>query len=119
MEQFIDLQTKVLNWAKDRGILDQGTAIGQAQKTEEEASELVEHVFAQSLGLDSYTDPVTGKHIDVHEAIYDDIGDTFVTLIIQAEMQGFCILDALEQAYEVISKRKGRMINGQFIKEVE
>jgi len=60
-----------------------------------------------------------GEWQDVHEAIFDDIGDTLVTLIIQAEMQGFDIIDALESAYLIINERKGRMINGQFVKDAE
>jgi hypothetical protein len=116
MERFIKLQTDILNWAEDRGILDQGTALGQAIKTQEEAQELRDHVFLQSHRIDQFKDK-SGKWQDVHEAIFDDIGDTLVTLIIQAELQGVDPLDALEAAYEIIKKRKGKMINGQFVKE--
>jgi hypothetical protein len=40
-----------------------------------------------------------------------------VTLIIQAKMQALSIEQCLESAYNVISKRTGRMINGQFVKD--
>jgi NTP pyrophosphatase (non-canonical NTP hydrolase) len=113
MERFIDLQTKVLNWADDRGIIDNGTCIGQACKTLEEATELLTNVTLFEAGV------IHHDSKDIEEEIKDAIGDTLVTLIIQAEMQGFCILDALESAYEVINQRKGRMINGQFVKETE
>ena len=115
MDRFSQLQALVIDWADDRGIIDQGTALGQAIKTQEEARELRDHVLMQSLGVDTFIDKI-GNTQDVHEAIFDDIGDTMVTLIIQSEMQGICILDALEHAYEIINKRKGRMINGQFVK---
>jgi hypothetical protein len=118
MERFIKLQTDVLNWAEDRGIIDQGTALGQAIKTQEEAQELRDHTLMQSFGMDQFKDK-NGEWQDVEAAIFDDIGDTLVTLIIQAEMQGVCILDALEEAYSIIAKRKGKMINGQFVKEAE
>ena len=45
------------------------------------------------------------------------MGDIMVTLIIQAHMQDISLEQCLESAYKVISKRKGKMINGQFVKE--
>jgi len=47
----------------------------------------------------------------------DAIGDITVTLIIQAEMQGLDFQDCLQAAYDVISKRTGKMIDGQFVKD--
>jgi hypothetical protein len=38
-------------------------------------------------------------------------------MIIQAEMQGVTIEECLNSAYDVISKRTGKMINGQFVKD--
>jgi len=40
-----------------------------------------------------------------------------VTILIQAEMQGMGLEECLESAYNVIAKRKGKMVNGQFVKE--
>jgi hypothetical protein len=40
-----------------------------------------------------------------------------VTLIIQAKMQGMTIEECLNAAYDVISKRTGKMVNGQFVKD--
>ena len=40
-----------------------------------------------------------------------------VTLIIQAKMQDLSLEECLESAYNVITKRTGRMINGQFVKD--
>ena len=45
------------------------------------------------------------------------MGDIMVTLIIQAKMQGLSLEECLESAYNVITKRTGRMINGQFVKD--
>lgn len=44
-------------------------------------------------------------------------GDQLVTLIIGAHMNGLNLIDCLESAYNVISKRTGKMINGQFVKD--
>lgn len=53
---------------------------------------------------------------DRHE-IADGIGDTIVTLIIFAMQQDMNITDCLAQAYNEIKDRKGKMIDGVFIKE--
>lgn len=47
---------------------------------------------------------------------YCKIGDILVTIIIQAEMQGVSLTECLESAYNVIAKRTGVMVNGQFVK---
>ena len=49
--------------------------------------------------------------------IKDDLGDIFITIINQAEMQGLNLLDCLQCAYDVVSKRTGKMINGTFKKD--
>jgi NTP pyrophosphatase (non-canonical NTP hydrolase) len=49
--------------------------------------------------------------------VIDALGDILVTIIIQAEMQGLSLTRCLESAYNVISKRTGKMINGQFVKD--
>lgn len=49
----------------------------------------------------------------------DDIGDMMVVLINIAERNGYTIEECLEQAYNDIKDRKGRMINGTFVKEAD
>ena len=44
------------------------------------------------------------------------MGDIFVTLIILCEQIGIDPVYCLSKAYEKISKRTGKTINGQFIK---
>lgn len=46
----------------------------------------------------------------------DAVGDTFVTLIILADILEIDLKAALAEAYGVISKRKGSTVNGNFIK---
>ena len=45
------------------------------------------------------------------------MGDIMVTLIIQAKMQDLSLEECLESAYNVIAKRTGKMVNGQFVKD--
>lgn len=94
------MKNLILQWAKEKGILDKATPEAQMLKTVEEVGEL-----ANALGKR-----------DIEE-IKDAIGDITVTLIIQAEL---CYLDfdeCVKSAYEVISKRTGKMVNGIFVKD--
>ena len=94
------LEKQVEQWAKDKGILDKATPIAQALKTLEETTELL-----------------TAINNNDRAEIIDAIGDIMVTLIIQCKMQDLSLEECLQSAYNVISKRKGKMINGQFVKE--
>ncbi|MBF2231999.1 MazG-like family protein [Staphylococcus epidermidis] len=51
------------------------------------------------------------------EALKDGIGDTIVTLIILAQQQGWTLEGCLQYAYDEIKNRKGKTINGTFIKD--
>lgn len=100
MKDYFELEVCIEQWAKDKGILDKATPMKQAMKTQEELTELCNAI------LD-----------DDKEEIKDAIGDIVVTLIIQAKMQGMTIEECLNAAYDVISKRTGKMVNGQFVKD--
>jgi len=97
---FEELAVSVVEWAKVKGILDCGTRLGQARKTLEEAAELLNAV-----------------EDDDRAEIIDAIGDVVVTVIIQAEMNGMNVVDCLQSAYDVISKRSGTMLDGVFVKD--
>ena len=49
--------------------------------------------------------------------IRDDIGDIIVVLINIAERNGLSITECVAQAYDDIKDRKGKMVDGIFIKE--
>ena len=48
----------------------------------------------------------------------DAIGDTLVVLIIEANILGYDVIDCLRSAYDEIKERKGKTINGAFVKGV-
>jgi len=48
----------------------------------------------------------------------DAIGDVFVVLIIEANILGYDVADCLKAAYDEIKNRKGKTVNGAFVKEV-
>jgi NTP pyrophosphatase (non-canonical NTP hydrolase) len=95
-----ELINNVEEWAADKGILEHATTLRQAEKTLEECQELICAILNED-----------------REEIADGIGDVLVTLIIQCKMQGMDLEECLQGAYDVISKRTGKMINGQFIKD--
>lgn len=98
--ELTQLINRVENWAQAKGILDKATPEKQAEKTLEEAKELLEAIL-----------------FDDAEGIIDGIGDVLVTIIIQAKMQGLPIEECLEHSLTIIEKRTGRMIDGQFVKD--
>ncbi len=95
-----EYESLIWKWAVDRG-LDKVFPITQAKKTLEEARELVDAVEKGNL-----------------REIMDAIGDVFVTLVIVARLLNLDLLDCVKLAYEEIKDRKGRIIDGQFVKEV-
>ena len=106
----------VIYWAKEKGILDKATPLRQAEKTQEELDELFEAIHAQNNGDITFYNSKE-KRVNVAEEIKDAFGDILVTIIIGAHMQGLDIEDCLQSAYDVISKRTGSMVNGQFVKD--
>lgn len=114
MNELID---KVLQWGVSRGITGptgRGTPTAQADKMMEEAHETYAAVKCHRYICKCDTTEAERKN--ALPEIKDGIGDTAVTLILLAEMYGWTLEDCLQHAYDVISKRKGVMHNGTFIK---
>lgn len=98
---FNTLEINVLDWGKQRGIAGvQCKPMSQAIKTLEETHELLQAV----------------NNDDIPEVI-DAIGDIIVTLIILSSHYELSVLDCLDAAYGQIKDRKGKTVNGTFIKE--
>tara|TARA_B100000214_G_scaffold63956_1_gene42170 strand:+ start:5912 stop:6655 length:744 start_codon:yes stop_codon:yes gene_type:complete len=91
---------KIRNWAEEKGILDKGDLKTQLIKLYEEAGEL-----SQSILKDNREDTI------------DAIGDCVVVLTNLAELAGVRIEDCISTAYDEISNRTGKMINGTFVKD--
>jgi NTP pyrophosphatase (non-canonical NTP hydrolase) len=100
MKNYDELEALVIKWAGEKGILEKGTPFRQCDKTQEEVNELYKAILENN-----------------REEIADALGDILVTIIIQAKMQNMSLVECLEGAYNVIAKRKGQMINGQFLKD--
>ena len=111
-----ELEKLVLEWAKEKGILEKATPLAQCNKTIEEVEELKEALINQNASRVTYKNS-KGKKVNTKEEIKDALGDILVTIIIGAKLQGLQLEDCLESAYNVISKRTGKMVNGQFVKD--
>jgi NTP pyrophosphatase (non-canonical NTP hydrolase) len=92
----------IREWAKERGLYDKGNATTQYVKLQEEAGELAKALLKN----------------DQPEVI-DAIGDMVVVLTNLAYMRGVNIESCIGSAYDVISKRTGKMVNGTFVKDIE
>ncbi|HEC2155331.1 MazG-like family protein [Staphylococcus delphini] len=90
---------QVEQWSIDKN-LHNGNPDRQALKFYEEAGEIGAALSRGNL-----------------EALKDGIGDTVVTLIILAQQHGWTLQECLEFAYDEIKGRKGKTINGTFVKE--
>ena len=89
-----------MNWAANRGLYEMGDSKTQYIKLQEEAGELAKALLSN----------------DKAEVI-DAIGDMVVVLTNLAHLEGVHIETCINTAYKVISKRKGRMLNGTFVKD--
>ena len=89
----------IREWAEHRGIYDEGDQKTQYVKLMEEAGEVGRAILKDDL-----------------PEIKDGIGDMVVVLTNLAELSGLTIEECIESAYDTISKRKGKMINGTFVK---
>ncbi|GGP13516.1 MazG-like family protein [Oceanobacillus neutriphilus] len=53
------------------------------------------------------------------DLLKDAIGDMYVVLTILSQQRGFTIEECIDLAYEEIKDRKGKMIDGVFVKEAD
>jgi len=90
----------IRSWAKQRGLYDKGDTKTQFCKLMEEAGELGRAVLK-----------------DDKTEFIDAIGDMIVVLTNMAHLGGTTVEHCIDSAYEVISKRTGKMVNGTFVKD--
>ena len=93
-----DLVNKIAQWHRDRNLIDGSTDKDQYMKLIQEAGELSDNICK-------------GRDIS------DDIGDMMVVLINIATRNNLTITECLEAAYNDIKDRKGKMVDGIFVKE--
>ena len=94
----IPIIEKIKGWHHDRNLIEGATDKDQYMKLIQEAGELSDNIC---------------KGNDIR----DDIGDMIVVLINIAERNNVSITECVLQAWNDIKDRKGRMVDGVFIKE--
>jgi len=110
-ENIIDMPQKVIyknynqfdlirEWADKRGLYDKGDVKTQTLKLMEEAGEICKATLKED-----------------YNEVLDGIGDCVVVLTNLAHLHGVEIEECIQMAYDVISKRTGKMVNGTFKKD--
>jgi len=90
----------IRQWAEDRNLIEGSDLKSQFVKLIEEAGELANAI---------------GKKNDIEFA--DAIGDMFVVLTIMAAQNRMHIEDCIDGAWQEIKDRKGKMLDGIFVKD--
>tara|TARA_Y100001973_G_C5092154_1_gene278082 strand:+ start:320 stop:712 length:393 start_codon:yes stop_codon:yes gene_type:complete len=90
----------VIGWHYDRNLIDGSTDKDQVLKLSQELGELSDSVCK-------------GKDIK------DDIGDMLVVMLNIAERNGVVLAECLNSAWNDIKYRKGKMVDGIFVKEAD
>lgn len=91
---------KIITWAEDRNLVKGATRQAQMLKLTEEVGELASGIARAN-----------------EEKVIDSIGDAVVVLTILAAQSGVTIQECIDHAYNEIKDRKGKMIDGIFVRE--
>lgn len=95
---FYEFQDKVVKWADERNLINGSTPKDQFHKLIQECAELSDSIC---------------KGKDVR----DDVGDVLVVLTIMCRQLGADIEMCMAKAWDDIKDRKGKMIDGIYVKE--
>ena len=98
--ELYDLINKVVGWHHDRNLIDGSSDKDQTLKLLQELGELSDSVCK-------------GKDIK------DDIGDMLVVMLNITSRNNISLSECLAKAWEDIKDRKGKMIDGIFVKEAD
>ena len=90
----------IREWARERGLYDKGDSKTQALKLVEEVGETCRAILKED-----------------HKEVVDGIGDCVVVLTNLAELMNTNIETCIDIAYNEISSRTGKMVNGTFKKD--
>ena len=95
-----DYVKKIVGWHHDRNLIEGSSDKDQFCKLIQEAGELSDNICK-------------GKDVS------DDIWDMIVVLLNIAERNKLSLTDCLSKAWDDIKDRKGRMVDGIFVKETD
>lgn len=101
---FSNLITAINHWADERNLKQADPKI-QWMRITEEVGEIRDVLLKPT----KFTEP--------QAALKDAIGDTLVTIIVLAHQLDLDVTECLSIAYDEIKNRKGKMVNGTFVKK--
>ena len=114
---FEEVELCVLEWADEKSIVTETPeqALVQVGKMEEEVAEL-------RASLQKLSDLITfnASYEEVDAEFYNselELGDVLVTVIVTAACAGLDPTQALRRAYTKIRNRKGKTVDGVFVKD--
>lgn len=97
---YYEVHSKTIEWADELGLLDPNNHKAQIAKVMEELGELCAAILKGN-----------------REKEKDSFGDLQVTIEILAQQRGVDLVECFEMAYKEIANRKGKMVDGSFIKD--
>ena len=99
MKDLNKLTSAIKLWSVDRNLHTQDPT-KQALKSLEELGEMAKALLKND-----------------QEELIDAVGDTYVTLVILCQQLGIELSDCVNVAYNEIKDRRGKLVDGTFIKE--
>jgi NTP pyrophosphatase (non-canonical NTP hydrolase) len=100
--KFKEIEQLVIQWGVERKIYSKSNMAMQSLKLQEEVDELKDALFLGSPQIN----------------VYDAIGDIIVVLTHIAKFANTDLTSCYLHAYNEIKDRKGKVINGLFVKEL-
>lgn len=105
---FEELETSVIDWGNRKGIL------GTVDSDVEVKARKEKQILKFSEEHDELLEEVLNGDVDT---VRDELGDVLVTLCIQANLWGLSLGECLDEAFNKINVRTGRMVDGVFVKD--
>ena len=116
---FKELEQLVITWGEEKDLIKKENAEKQFMKFIEEVFEF-KCEMDKVARLEAISEPneyEVNKHKRKLRDMKLEMGDILVTLIILSAQLDIDLTECLEMAYQKISKRKGKTIDGLFVKE--
>ena len=117
-----ELDQLVISWGEEKDLIKEENIGKQFMKFIEEVFEFRDELTKSSYIVDMKKQ-LRGQGLNLHidgsftKSLKLEMGDILVTLIILSAQLDIDLVECLEMAYQKISKRKGKTIDGLFVKE--
>lgn len=121
-----NLISNVEKWGDEKGIIFRENFENQFKKFQEEIFEFRQEMLTLDFWIYQLRIAKETRKEEVYEVLEKtnknvkmEFGDVMVTMIIMAKQLDIDLAECLEMAYEKIKDRKGKTINGTFVKKAD